>query len=539
MNLVSSRVTQADGTTLLAMTVSWIASSGPLLGSYEVQWSEDGGTTWGNDGNVGASATSSVLSPALANTAYMAQVRAISQNGLAVSAWTQSAVVNSGALVGSVPAAPTALMATAGAANATLAWTAPADPTVTGFHVYRAAGLAAVFSAASVVATVGPSPWTDTGVAAATAYTWWVTALNAAGESAASGSASCTTGALAGVVTALVAGVGLAGGTITSTGTVSLAPIGTGSLLANTGTASAVPVAATPSAVLDAAFGAAEGMVLYRGAAGWAALAPGAAGELLQSGGTTAAPSWVAAGAGAAVAIENAGTAEGSATTLNAGSGMSVSVTSGVATFTASGGGGGPAPVIVQSMGIKQNTTITLTLPAPPTVGNILFLVAVGYNGVSAETPPPGFTQIVAANEVQYQSAAIWMRAVAAGDGTSYTLSGMSDYTSAVLIEVSGLAFYQIAHGSPSISSDTFTAVLAPMTSANLHVVVFETDTMLTFSGASVSLALLFNGAPGTVSNHSCMFYTAAPSALEVLSVTASTTPAYPIYMTLALYGPI
>jgi hypothetical protein len=42
-----------------------------------------------------------------------------------------------------------------------------------------------------------------------------------------------------------------------------------------------------------------RGTVLYRGAAGWAGLAPGAAGLFLQTAGAGADPAWVAAGGGA------------------------------------------------------------------------------------------------------------------------------------------------------------------------------------------------------------------------------------------------
>lgn len=52
---------------------------------------------------------------------------------------------------------------------------------------------------------------------------------------------------------------------------------------------------ATVSAVLDG-LGAVRGDVLYRGAAGWAALAPGTLGNVLTTGGAGADPAWAAAG---------------------------------------------------------------------------------------------------------------------------------------------------------------------------------------------------------------------------------------------------
>ncbi|MFD4694967.1 chitinase [Streptomyces sp. NPDC058463] len=82
-----------------------------------------------------------------------------------------------------VPAAPTGLTAgTATASAVPLSWTASAG--ATGYNVYR--GGTKVLSASGTSATV-------TGLAASTAYSFQVTAVNAAGESAKSGAVSATT----------------------------------------------------------------------------------------------------------------------------------------------------------------------------------------------------------------------------------------------------------------------------------------------------------------------------------------------------------
>lgn len=82
-----------------------------------------------------------------------------------------------------VPAAPTGLKAgTATASAVPLSWTASAG--ATGYNVYR--GGAKVLSASGTSATV-------TGLAASTAYSFQVTAVNAAGESAKSTAVSATT----------------------------------------------------------------------------------------------------------------------------------------------------------------------------------------------------------------------------------------------------------------------------------------------------------------------------------------------------------
>jgi hypothetical protein len=93
-------VTTPTGAIAIAMTLAWTASLGPALGSYEVEFSIDGGTTWNlTDVVVGANATSYTLAPVIANTDIMARVRARSGDGQAASSWATSAVVNSGPAV--------------------------------------------------------------------------------------------------------------------------------------------------------------------------------------------------------------------------------------------------------------------------------------------------------------------------------------------------------------------------------------------------------------------------------------------------------
>jgi hypothetical protein len=101
-----------------------------------------------------------------------------------------------------------------------------------------------------------------------------------------------TTAAGGGTVTSVAAGTGLAGGTITTTGTVSLATIADKSVLGNTSGGTAAPAGVTLSAMIDEAIGSTQGDILYRGAGAWSVLPPGSAGQLLESGGASANPSW-------------------------------------------------------------------------------------------------------------------------------------------------------------------------------------------------------------------------------------------------------
>lgn len=104
----------------------------------------------------------------------------------------------------------------------------------------------------------------------------------------------------AGTVTSITAGAGLSGGTITGSGTIAIAPIADATMLANVSGASAPPAGTTVTALLDKALGTTRGSLVHRGSSVWSALAPGAAGTVLTSGGTGADLSWGAAAAGGA-----------------------------------------------------------------------------------------------------------------------------------------------------------------------------------------------------------------------------------------------
>ena len=83
---VALSLTTPHGGVAIHLTLVWTASTGPNLGSYEVQWSTDAGATWtGPDVAVGAGATSYILAPAVPLIDYAARVRAISADGQAAS----------------------------------------------------------------------------------------------------------------------------------------------------------------------------------------------------------------------------------------------------------------------------------------------------------------------------------------------------------------------------------------------------------------------------------------------------------------------
>src|SRR6185437_4502760 len=100
-----------------------------------------------------------------------------------------------------------------------------------------------------------------------------------------------------GTVQEIDTGTGLAGGPITTIGTVSLAAIAPGTVLSNILGGISQPVPNPPSQVLDV-IGSQQGDLLYRSATGWNTLPPSTSSFVLMTNGFGANPSWGPAGSG-------------------------------------------------------------------------------------------------------------------------------------------------------------------------------------------------------------------------------------------------
>ena len=103
---------------------------------------------------------------------------------------------------------------------------------------------------------------------------------------------SCAGSGGSGTVTSIATSGLVSGGTITTTGTISLAAIADGTLVGNVSGGSAVPTANTISAVLDKV-SSTRGAILERGASAWGAITPGAANTVFTSAGSGADPAYV------------------------------------------------------------------------------------------------------------------------------------------------------------------------------------------------------------------------------------------------------
>jgi hypothetical protein len=96
---------------------------------------------------------------------------------------------------GGVPATPTGLAASALANGNALTWSAnAASDNVSAYGLYRAAGHGASFGSASLVTTAAGTAWNDLGLAAGSAWTYFLVAENGAGNSAATAGVDATAG---------------------------------------------------------------------------------------------------------------------------------------------------------------------------------------------------------------------------------------------------------------------------------------------------------------------------------------------------------
>lgn len=110
-----------------------------------------------------------------------------------------------------------------------------------------------------------------------------------------------TNGTPFGTLSTITPGTGVATATalpVNSTGGFALFPVvlstvASNSILSNISGSTAVPIANTPTSILDFSFGGTQGNILYRGASTWSTLAPGAVGTLLSSNGPATNPSWI------------------------------------------------------------------------------------------------------------------------------------------------------------------------------------------------------------------------------------------------------
>ncbi|ABQ26212.1 fibronectin type III domain-containing protein [Geotalea uraniireducens] len=170
------------------VTLSWPAVSGAT--SYNVYWSTASGVTTANGTRIAGATSPYVHTGLSAGTSYYYIVTAV--NGAGESAPSTQATATTNAPLPAVPAAPTGVTATGGANQVSLSWSAVSG--ATSYNVYWST-TSGVTTASGTKIAGATSPYVQTGLAAGTAYYYIVTAVNSAGESAASAKTTATTAA--------------------------------------------------------------------------------------------------------------------------------------------------------------------------------------------------------------------------------------------------------------------------------------------------------------------------------------------------------
>jgi len=189
-------------------TISWTAVTG--ASSYNLYWSTTTGVTTANGTKISGVSSPAVHTGLSDSTTYFYVLTAVNSAGeSAASVQLAATTLPANAPPPSAPAAPTGVSATGGANQATVSWSAVTG--ATSYNVYWSTTSGVTISTGTRIAGVS-SPFVQTGLAASTAYFYVVTAVNSAGESAASVQASATTDAPTATVPAAPTGVTATGG---------------------------------------------------------------------------------------------------------------------------------------------------------------------------------------------------------------------------------------------------------------------------------------------------------------------------------------
>jgi len=172
------------------VTLSWNApasNGGTAITGYDVYMGTSPGGESASPVNGSVVASTSYTVSGLKNgTTYYFTADAVNGSNLHSAASAETSATPVAPVT--APGAPSGLAATAGDAQVSLSWNAPASDggaAITGYRVYQGTGQTAVASVTGTSATV-------TGLTNGTRYSFKVTAVNKAGEGPASGAASAT-----------------------------------------------------------------------------------------------------------------------------------------------------------------------------------------------------------------------------------------------------------------------------------------------------------------------------------------------------------
>ena len=165
------------------VALSWDKpSNDATIGNYTYEVSTDGGTTFAEIEGSSATTTAHTVMSLTNGTEYTLAVRAVNGTGNGLVATVNARPI-------AVPAAPTALSATAGATEVALTWDDPDDDTITGYQVSTDGGETFADIDDTDISendTDNTLAYTVTGLTNGTEYTFALRAKNASGVGAAS-----------------------------------------------------------------------------------------------------------------------------------------------------------------------------------------------------------------------------------------------------------------------------------------------------------------------------------------------------------------
>jgi len=170
------------------VSISW--SAVPSATSYNIYYSTTAGVTTANGTKIAGATSPYVKTGLTASTAYYVIVTAVNSAGESSASAQASATTNPPPVV--IPAAPAGVTATGGTQQVSIAWSAVSGATSYNMYYSTTSGVTTANGTKIAGAT---SPYVKTGLLDSTAYYFIVTAVNSAGESAASAQATATTSA--------------------------------------------------------------------------------------------------------------------------------------------------------------------------------------------------------------------------------------------------------------------------------------------------------------------------------------------------------
>jgi len=172
------------------VTLSWNAVGSAT--SYNIYYATASGVTKATGTKIAGATSPAVLTGLAAGTTYYLIVTAV--NGTGESAASGEISAKTLSATPTAPSAPTGVTATGGTNQVTVSWSAVSG--ATSYNVYWSTASGVTTATGTKIAGAA-TPYLHTGLAAGTTYYYVVTAVNGAGESAASAQASAATVAAA------------------------------------------------------------------------------------------------------------------------------------------------------------------------------------------------------------------------------------------------------------------------------------------------------------------------------------------------------